>query len=207
MKLVCISDLHGQIKNIDIPDGDVLIIAGDICKGSTIAELKSLNIYLGSLPHRHKILIAGNHDFGMEKLGKWAVAKLFTHAHYLEDAGITIDGVHFWGSPWQPVFFDWAFNLPRGEPLAEKWARIPDHTDVLITHGPPYTILDTTRQGQPVGCADLLAAVQRIKPRLHVFGHIHESYGQQEIDGIRFVNASILDVGYKAVNLPVIIEL
>ena len=207
MKLICISDLHGQIKNIDIPDGDVLIIAGDVCKGSTIAELESLNRYLGSLPHRHKILIAGNHDFGMEKLGKWAVTKLFTHAHYLEDAGITIEGMHFWGSPWQPEFFDWAFNLPRGEPLAEKWARIPNHTDVLITHGPPYTILDTTRQGQPVGCADLLAAVQRIKPRLHVFGHIHESYGQQEIDGIRFVNASILDVGYKAVNLPVVIEL
>jgi 3',5'-cyclic AMP phosphodiesterase CpdA len=146
MKLICLSDLHGQIKNINIPEGDILIIAGDVCKGSTVAELDSLNRYLGSLPHRHKIVIAGNHDFSMERLGKWEVAKQLTHATYLEDTGITIDGIHFWGSPWQPEFHDWAFNLPRGHALAEKWRKIPDNTDVLITHSPPYSILDITHQ-------------------------------------------------------------
>ena len=84
-----------------------------------------------------------------------------------------IDGVKFWGSPWQPAFYDWAFNVPRGRQLAEMWALIPDDTDVLITHTPPYGILDQVENGELVGCEDLREALLRVKPKLHVFGHIH----------------------------------
>src|SRR5690606_27797878 len=126
---------------------------------------------------------------------------------YLRDAGVEIDGVRFWGSPWQPEFFDWAFNLPRGEALAARWALVPEDTDVLITHGPPRGILDRTVTGTPVGCDDLRAALDRLAPRLHVFGHIHEAYGRVEGPRTTFVNASVCDVRYRAVNDPVVVDL
>jgi hypothetical protein len=97
---------------------------------------------------------------------------------YLQDSGITISGARFWGSPWQPAFNDWAFNLPRGKALAQKWARIPDDTDVLIPHGPPAGFGDQTGYaGNRTGCEDLLVAVERVKPRMHLFGHIHDAGG------------------------------
>jgi len=99
---------------------------------------------------------------------------------YLENSGVEIDGVKFWGSPWQPEFFNWAFNLPRGRRLAEIWALIPDDTEVLITHTPPYGILDRVDSGEHVGCEDLRRALQRVKPKVHVFGHIHEDRGVVE---------------------------
>ena len=97
-----------------------------------------------------------------------------TNAHYLCDESLTLDGVKFYGSPWQPRFFDWAFNKDRGAPLKAIWDKIPLDTDVLITHGPPHGILDLTFDKIKAGCEELLLAVQRIKPKVHVFGHIHE---------------------------------
>jgi Icc-related predicted phosphoesterase len=101
---------------------------------------------------------------------------------------------------------DWAFNLQRGPALREKWALIPEGTDVLITHGPPFGILDWTARGERVGCEDLLEAVRRVKPRLHVFGHIHEGYGEHEQDGTRFVNASICTEAYQPTNAPIVVD-
>ena len=99
--------------------------------------------------------------------------------YYLEDQSLEIEGLNFYGSPWQPDFCNWAFNLPRGQPLADKWAMIPDNTDVLITHGPPHMILDQLENGERVGDEDLQQEVtRRVKPGLHVFGHIHSGYGR-----------------------------
>lgn len=211
MKLVCISDTHNTLKYIvdRIPDGDVLIHAGDFTSMGTKAEIEEFNEAMGMLPHKHKIVIAGNHDIGFEANPEEAQA-LLSSVTYLEDSGVEIDGVKFWGSPWQPQFFDWAFNLHRGPQLAEKWALIPDDTNVLITHGPPLGIRDLThRQGRlamaNTGCKDLQREVlNRIKPKVHVFGHIHESYGVSTIQGIHFINASILNEKYQIQNKPVI---
>jgi hypothetical protein len=131
---------------------------------------------------------------------------MVTKAHYLEDSGIEIAGVKFWGSPWQPEFYDWAFNLPRGQALADKWALIPDDIDVLITHGPPLGILDQVITGDHVGCADLLEAVQLIKPKVHIFGHIHEGYGRIEQNGTVFINASVCTARYRPINPPIVVE-
>ncbi|MCL7421771.1 MAG: hypothetical protein M8364_12785 [Methylobacter sp.] len=132
---------------------------------------------------------------------------LVKNAIYLEDSGIEIDGVKFWGSPWQPFFCNWAFNLPRGPKLAAVWAKIPEDIDVLITHTPPYGILDKIDDGESVGCEDLSEALKRVKPKIHVFGHIHESYGVLEQDGTIYVNASLNNGYYHLVNAPIVVDL
>jgi len=151
-------------------------------------------------------VIAGNHDWAFQRTPLRARA-LIRHAIYLEDEETTVAGLRIWGSPWQPWFFDWAFNLQRGPEIAAKWALIPDGIDVLITHGPPQGILDRTSRGDAAGCADLLAAVLRVRPRLHLFGHIHEAYGSLERDGIRFVNACNCSERYRPVQPPMVVDL
>jgi len=136
MRLVCISDLHSYYLG-SIPDGDVLIIAGDICSNGNRLEIVNYDDFFGDLPHPHTLIIAGNHDWPFVYLNKEQKHKLFKYAPYLEAEGVEIDGVKFWGSPWQPTYLDWAFNLSPGPKLAEVWAKIPSATDVLITHGPP----------------------------------------------------------------------
>lgn len=126
------------------------------------------------------------------------------------DQHVEIDGVLFYGSPWQPRFFDWAFNLDRGEPLRKKWDLIPNGVQVLVTHGPPFSYLDSTKDGESVGCRDLLNALENglESLRLHVFGHIHESHGYyRRTDGPLFVNAAICDLKYKPSNLPIVVDL
>ena len=143
MKIVCISDSHGKHKKIkNIPSGDVLIHAGDMTSEGEIETIGSFNKWLGELPHRHKIVIAGNHDWSFDNGQRFLAREMITNATYLEDSEITIDGVKFYGSPWTPEYGEWAFNIPRGEALASKWSMIPDDVNVLITHGPPKKILD-----------------------------------------------------------------
>lgn len=206
MRLVCLSDLHNLKLASPVPTGDALIIAGDICGHGTRDEVKAFDAFLGSLPHPHKLLIAGNHDWPFTRVDLSEAKLLVKNAIYLMDSGIEIEGIKFWGSPWQPFFCNWAFNLPRGAPLAKVWAKIPSDTDVLITHGPPYGILDRIYNGDHVGCEELRAALTRIRPKIHVFGHIHEDYGVQEQDGTTFINASLCDGRYRPVNAPIVID-
>jgi predicted phosphohydrolase len=205
LRLVCMSDLHSLKPACPIPEGDVLIVAGDVCGYGTLDEIKTFNAFLGSLPHPHKLLIAGNHDWPFARVPEQAIA-LLHNATYLKDSGIEIGGIKFWGSPWQPFFCNWAFNLPRGTPLAKVWAKIPSDTDVLITHGPPYGILDRVYDGEHVGCEELRAALPRVRPKIHVFGHVHEDYGVLEQDGTTFINASICDGRYRPIQAPIVID-
>ncbi|MCU0354574.1 MAG: metallophosphatase domain-containing protein [Cytophagales bacterium] len=205
MRIVCLSDTHGAHDETDVPDGDLLLHAGDLSRRGKEPEIIAFNKWLGTLPHKHKVVVAGNHDFLFERQPDVAEA-LITNAIYLKDNGIEIEGLKIWGSPITPWFYDWAFNRRRGADIRRYWDKIPPDTDILVTHGPPQGILDRTERGDLVGCQDLLEAVWRVKPKLHLFGHIHEAYGQMEADGIRFVNASIMNVNYFPVNAPIVVE-
>lgn len=208
MKLVCISDTHSLHREIPhIPDGDVLIHAGDSLGQGTLENIEELNVWLGSLPHRHKIVIAGNHDWAFQDEPEQARA-LLTHAIYLQDSGVEIEGMRFWGSPWTPTFMHWAFMLDRGKPLRDAWGLIPDNTDVLITHGPPQGIGDTSCiGGSNVGCRDLLDRIDELRLKAHIFGHIHEGYGSYQRDDTTLINASTCTERYEPTNPPVIFEL
>jgi predicted phosphodiesterase len=205
MRIVCLSDTHDLHRDLDVPEGDLLLHAGDSTMLGTPQQIESFDAWLATQPHRHKVVIAGNHDWGFQRTPARARG-LLRHATYLEDEAVTVDGLRIWGSPWQPWFYDWAFNLQRGAEIAAKWALIPAGIDVLVTHGPPLGILDRTSRGDEAGCADLLAAVQRVRPRLHVFGHIHEAYGTVLRDGTRFVNASNCTERYRPVQKPIVVD-
>lgn len=206
LRLVLISDTHNLHGQLNIPNGDVLIHAGDITEMGKLDDLRSFNEWLGKLPHQHKLVIAGNHDFCLERQAAESEAVL-TNCTYLRDSGVAIEGVKFYGSPWQPEFYDFAFNLPRGEALKAKWDLIPTDTDVLITHGPPHGYGDLTRQGDRAGCEELLKALQRLQPRLHVYGHIHEGAGTYRIGRTVLVNASSCDPDYQPTNRPIVFDL
>jgi Icc-related predicted phosphoesterase len=203
MRLVLLSDTHNQQALLNLPAGDALVHAGDFTMGGTEAEIAAFGGWLAAQPHPHKIVVAGNHDFLFEREPERARSLLPADVHYLRDSEVTVGGLRFWGAPWQPWFLDWAFNLRRGEEIAAKWALIPEGVDVLITHGPPRGIADRTVNGEEVGCADLGTAMARVKPRLAVFGHIHEGYG---IHGDR-INAAICDEKYRPVHPPVVVDL
>lgn len=208
MKIVTISDTHTMHDKLTIPDGDVLIHAGDITSNGKLSHLNDFCEWLDEQPHKHKIVIAGNHDWCFERseTKHFAVEMVNKVATYLEDSSTIIDGVKFYGSPWQPEFCNWAFNLPRGRALVEKWAMIPDDINVLITHSPPVNILDYCSGGN-VGCCDLasrLVALRDGELKHHVFGHIHEGYGEKEVGGIHFVNASNCTGDYVPINPPIV---
>ena len=207
-RIVLISDTHGFHDRIpQIPDGDILIHAGDVTRKGRLAELADIDLFFKSLPHQHKILIAGNHDFCFENSRERSTVML-PSVLYLQDSGAQIMGLKIYGSPWQPRFFDWAFNVDRGAQLAAIWAKIPDDTDILVTHGPPLGIGDMVKSNKfHAGCEDLLSRVSLIKPKLHLFGHIHEGYGVFAQGGTTFVNASICDEAYQPINEAVVIDL
>ena len=205
MRFVVLSDTHSLHDQVDVPPGDVLIHAGDLTNRGSLSDVERFDAFLGQLPHQHKIVIAGNHDFCFER-EPFAARAALTHAIYLEDEAVTLEGVRFYGSPWQPWFYDWAFNLERGAEIRAKWDLIPEDTDVLITHGPPHGHGDLTSRGEAAGCEDLLERIRQVKPRYHFFGHIHEAYGTTSDGTTTFVNASTCTLGYKPVNPPVVID-
>ena len=205
MRIVAISDTHNLHDEISIPDGDVLIHAGDFTERGTLEEFLEFERFFRKLPHEHKLIVAGNHDFYLEDHPEEA-AEILADYHYLLDSGLSIDGVKFYGSPWQPRFQHWAFNLDRGAEIKAKWDLIPEDVNILITHGAPYGIGDQTFQEENIGCEELLKAVKRIKPKYHIFGHIHEGFGRRVIGETTFINAAICDMHYQAANQATIID-
>lgn len=212
MRLVLISDTHLR-HDFTVPDGNVLIHAGDLTMAGDIAQTQTAMNWLASLPHAKKIVIAGNHDWAFQ-FQSYLVRTMAKDNGliYLEDSGVEVEGIRFHGSPWQPRFFDWAFNLDRGYRLAEKWALIPDDTQVLITHGPPVGKQDFSLYGnEHAGCEDLARRIERLPElKLHAFGHIHSSYGSV-IDStdpreVVYVNASICDEEYRPRNKAFIVD-
>ena len=206
MRIVAVGDTHGSHRQLAIPDGDLLIHAGDLTRSGSLDELPDFVDWIESLPHAHKIVIAGNHDWCFQRQPEMATSMLEGCA-YLQDQAVTVDGIRFYGSPWQPWFHDWAFNLRPGAEIAANWDLIPSGIDVLVTHGPPYGHGDRTWRGVDAGCRDLLAAAARVRPRMHIFGHIHEGAGLSKDAGTVYVNASCCDLFYTVVNPPIVFDL
>ena len=171
--------------------------------------MESFAKWLREQPFKHKVVIPGNHDLFVERSPMTARALMRGDGiHFLIDEEVVIDGVKFWGSPWQPWFHDWAWNAQRGPDIAQHWDRIPKDTKVLITHGPPFGILDTVdRGGFSVGCEELAKKVIAIAPKVHVFGHIHEGYGMLDFHGIKFVNAAAQNFNSDTLNPPIVVDI
>lgn len=211
MRIIVISDTHNLHESIVLPPGDLLVHAGDFSLGGAPREVEEFFAWLDKQPHRYKIVVAGNHDLLFEYAPDYARAMVPANVSYLEDSGCEIEGLRFWGSPWQPWFLDWAFNLETDAERQAKWDLIPPDTDVLVTHGPPFGILDECYDGRRVGCPALASTVRRINPRLHLFGHIHECHGRTADPtgraGTTFVNACICDQQYRPVNPPMVVDI
>lgn len=228
LKIVALSDTHGQHRNVTVPDGDVLVFAGDLMTcGWKFQEVVSFCNWFKAHPHKHKILVAGNHDRMFESDLAMCRGEMGATIQYLQDDGVLIDGVKFWGSPYQPQFCNWAFNKHRGEEIKKHWDLIPKDTDVLITHGPAHGILDQMtltgswgskiiiHPSEHLGCEELRAAVDRINPKIHIFGHIHGSHGSSAKgvndestfkDSTCFYNVAVCDEQYNPTNPATVIE-
>lgn len=221
MKIVIISDTHGLHEFIHhpLPKADVLIHAGDTCNMGSEGDIRSFVYWFQNLKgYDTKIFIAGNHDWGFQ----WKQPWLYNYINdenlsqsdcvYLEDSEFILKvpefsrPIKFWGSPWQPDFMNWAFNVPRDQ-LYKYWELIPLDTDILITHGGPQGIRDYTSRNEPQGCSSLRHYVEKINPALHVYGHIHEAYGSMVVNNTLFVNASICTRRYDPTNKPVVVDL
>lgn len=211
MRFICISDTHNSHAGLALPDGDVLIHAGDHSNSGTIKEVASFLNWIGDQPHEYKIFIAGNHDWLFERDPAFARGLIPDSVIYLQDSETVINGLKIYGSPWQPRFYDWAFNLDRGEQMAEKWRMIPPDTEILITHGPPNGILDLVPRkfwSENTGCEELIKRVDRLDDlKLHIFGHIHCGYGLHEQNGVTFINTSTCTEEYIPQNQPIIFDL
>lgn len=209
MRIVCISDTHNHTDGIKMPEGDMLIHAGDAGMSGKESEFYAFNKWLSSLDYKYKLFVPGNHDGFFERSYQHAV-NVLSAATVLVDKEIIIEGVKFYGTPWQPAFNNWAFNLPRGSAeLEAKWLQIPLDTDVLISHCPPKGILDLDiEDGVHKGCSMLFDRVLReVQPKYHIFGHIHY-YGQAHHQGVHFVNPSAWPLGeFTSPRAPIILEI
>lgn len=212
MKIVFISDTHGQHASLKLPKLDketestMLIHTGDISKRGKEDEVKDFLEWFEVQDYTYKIFIAGNHDFLFEMNPTLAESFVPTNCIYLNNSAVKIEGIKIWGSPITPRFFDWAFNCDRGEKIREYWNQISKDTDILLTHGPAYGILDQTIQGLKVGCEELIEVIEEIQPKIHAFGHIHEGYGMVNHSDITFINGSVLDIRYQLKNEPVLVD-
>lgn len=207
MRIVCLSDTHGLCSGLSVPDGDVLLHSGDLTMEGSLDELKREADWLSGMPHPHKIIVCGNHDWCFEREASEARAIMRDRGLvYLEESFHDYGGLRFWGSPWTPYFWGWAFNAHRGEEIASHWAAIDERTDVLVTHGPPWGYGDYGRAGERLGCEELGLAVRRVNPKLHLFGHIHEGYGSYRCGDTVMINGSIVNGRYKMKNSPLIWE-
>lgn len=212
MKICVISDVHGKWKNLVIPDCDLLVSCGDFSFRGEEHLLIGFHEWLAEQTASHIISVNGNHECLIEKnfaLAKETVYQIDPEIHFIGESGLVeIEGLKIWGSAVTPWFYDWAWNVSRGTDIQKVWDKIPLDTDILITHGPPYGILDLTPQMVHAGCDNLTETIKKLpKLKAHLFGHIHQSYGQTEINGVKYINAAICNESYLAVNKPIVIEI
>ncbi len=205
MRIVCLSDTHELHREVEVPQGDLLIHAGDFTFFSKRPSmLRDFNEWLGSMPHRYKLVVPGNHDFLLEEPRNRSV---ITNAVMLVDSGIKIQGIKIWGSPVTPLYGG-AFGLSDAADRKRHWAKIPEDTDIVITHGPAFGILDRNTDSDIYqGCPELRDAIQRVRPRLHVFGHVHSGYGILRTKHTYHINAALFDEWGGVERKPIAVDL
>ena len=215
MKITMISDTHNRHKSLngDLPGGELLLHAGDISSMGHKHEIESFLTWFDKIDNYDtKVFIAGNHDWGFQTKPEQCRGLLtgYKTVDYLEDDELVLyfdgpngdrpeENVRIYGSPWQPEFYNWAFNLPKNGPgLQHKWNMIPENTDILITHGPAYGFVDDVqgRRGQHLGCELLAERIKEIKPKIHLCGHIHSGTGHYFDGHTHYFNASVLNEQY-----------
>lgn len=215
IRITFISDTHTKHGMLNLPGGDLLIHAGDVMStGYYPQELIPFCKWFENQYYDACIFIAGNHDRLFQMYPEDAMKIVDEYGiDYLQDDQSIIDyewgdRIKIWGSPWQPEFFNWAFNLPRnGDDLKSVWNKIPEDTDILVTHGPPFGHLDTVKgQTTNLGCELLRERIDVIKPKIHVFGHIHTGYGYKFDGTTHFINASVLDERYYQTHEPLTVD-
>ncbi len=207
MKIVCFADTHRCIDGLEIPEADVVVCAGDFCNTGSLEDIIAFNRWFSALPCKYKIVVAGNHDVSFENNLSVSETLLGEDIIYMQDELVEIEGVIFYGSPWQLPFNNWAFNLPEDE-LSRKFSLIPNDVDILITHSPPFGILDSIPTKKNLGSKSLFKKSIEVKPKFHIFGHIHHGYGEyfDAENDITFLNVSLLDENYNFLNKPVVFE-
>lgn len=205
LRLVLLSDTHELHREIEVPHGDILIHAGDFTLFSrSLSAIEDFNAWLGELPHR-SIVIPGNHEYFLE--ADESRRSLLSNAIVLINESVEIEGLRIWGSPATPLYGG-AFGLSSPEDRKRLFAQIPGNTDVLVTHGPPYGIFDSaSNHASHAGCPELLEAVMRVRPRLHVFGHVHGAYGISETEHTVFVNAALAGRYGDLVHPPMVLKM
>lgn len=224
MRIVALSDTHEMHQKIEVPPGDILIHAGDWTHRGAYSAIHHFLEWFGSQSHQYKILIPGNHELTLDAnstslgLGLELVKNKTNELgiHFLLNSKIIINGWEIYGSPITPEFGNWAFSTQRGSAMAQEWSRIPPTTNILITHGPPYSILDLVRdipanRGRDLhqGCQDLARRISQLQDlKLHIFGHLHFNGGQKiEQKGVTYVNAAICTEDYHPTNSPIVIDI
>jgi predicted phosphohydrolase len=194
MRIVVMSDTHMLHRLLIVPDGDVLVHCGDWSVEQALGDYDDFFAWYSDLPHRNKLLTAGNHESLMRDFGKTIRKRIPKSITYLQDQGTEIDGVRFWASPYSIAPHFHAFTFKHIGDAERHWTQVLDNIDVLITHGPPYGVLDKNVSGQRIGDAALYKRVEKIRPRLHLFGHVHECGGKRmHRFGTEFINAAVGD--------------
>ncbi len=212
MIIDCISDLHGHYPKLE--GGDLLIVAGDLTGRDSPRGYSEILEWFKKLDYKKIIAIAGNHDNLLYRGLVWGGDDRHDdpiNLEYLCDSGTEFQELKIWGSPWTKWFPEvnprcTAFMLKTEEQLAQKWALIPDDTDILVTHGPAFTIRDGKNVHEYLGSTSLLKKISKMNClKLHIFGHIHEGYGLEGygIESVIHVNASHVNERYEPVNKPV----
>ncbi|MEZ5329862.1 MAG: metallophosphatase domain-containing protein [Verrucomicrobiales bacterium] len=187
--LCIVADTHRKHRELTIPECDILIHCGDFCsfEQEDKKTLDDVDVWFAEAPAKRVVCVGGNHDFLLQRR-----EFRFSQATFLEDSLVEIDGLSIYGSPWCPDLSGFAYYATEDQ-LIERWRKIPSGIDILITHTPPYGVLDVPTSGNVhLGCPHLHDELRRIQPRLHVFGHVHASHGVQTEGVTRFVNAAIV---------------
>lgn len=262
VRVLCFSDTHGMHQKIPkdwIQPADIAIFAGDFTGVGSLKDTLSFKEFFKSLPCKHKIMIAGNHEvtYDLENrsdiIGHYLRNERGDYSNlvreyqknntnynpnisgknyddnvlnlikqqiieddeiiYLEESSINVEGLNIYGTPYSPFFYHWGFptypyhERQNGGLEASRWNKIPDNTDIVIVHGPPFNILDSTVDNEHVGCPFLAEKMNKIEPSLCLFGHIHEAYGHKKIKNTYYANVSTLNFNYQIKNKPILFDL